>query len=165
MRKVHQTAIAPAFAIRYWGVVGVVLVAPMLLIATTVAGRNGSPLAALATPWVLVVTVAALLAWRWNAHRLEITADAVIERRHPLIWYVQRRTFDEITEVVMCPSDRRGLEHGESSLLLRCTRPERDLVIAPANADQFLNDLNAADPAFERYRGKVIRRGGARATG
>lgn len=164
MRKVHQTALTQAFAFRYWGVVGVVLVTPMLLIAASAAGRDVSPLAALATPWVLAVGTAALLLWRWRSHRLEVTTDAVIERRHPLIWYRRQRAFDEITEVVTCPPERRGLEHGESSLLLRCTRPERDLVIAPANANQFLDDLVAADPALTRYRGKVVRRNGTRAT-
>ena len=158
MGKVHQTAITQAFAIRYWGVVGFVLVTPMLLIAAGAAARNQSPLAALAAPWVLAVGAAALLKWRWNSHRLEVSSDAVIERRHPLIWYERRRAFDEITEAVTCPPERRGVEHGESSLLLRCTRPERDLVVAPANADQFLDDLAAADPTMERYRGKVVRR-------
>jgi hypothetical protein len=138
-----------AFAFRYWGVVGVVLVTPMLLIAASAAG-DVSRLAALATPWVLAVGTAALLPLRWRSHRLEVTADAVIEGRHRLIWYQRRRAFDEITEVVTCPPERRGLEYGESSLLLRCTRPDRDLVIAPANANQFLDDLVAADPTLTR---------------
>lgn len=159
MRKVHQTAITGVFAFRYWGVVGFMLAIPLLLIALSAAGQGQSPLAALAAPWVVAVCLVALLAWRWRAHRLEITDEAVIERRHPLIWYVRRRALDEITEVVTCPPERRGLEHGQTSLLVRCTRPERDMVIAPANPDQFLDDLMAVDPSMERYRGKVIRRG------
>lgn len=158
MRHIHQTQVAPAFTIRYWTVVAVVLGVPIVLIAATEASRNGSPLAALALPWMLIVAVAGLIAWRWSAHRIEVTDDAVTEHFHPLIWYRRRRSLEEITEVVTCPPERRGLEHGESALLMRCKRPERDLVVAPANARQFLDDLRAADPSFERYLGRIVRR-------
>jgi hypothetical protein len=41
---------------------------------------------------------------------------------------------------------------------VRCDRPQRDLVVTPANPRQFLDDLGTADPSFERYRGRIIRR-------
>jgi hypothetical protein len=161
MRRVHQTQFTQRFVLRYWGVVAALLGGSGVLIAATAASTGESPLGALALPWIVGVGVVALLVWRWSAHKLEVTGDAIIERRHPLIWYTRRRTLEEITEVVWCPPERRGLEHGEASLLLRCTRPERDMVIAPANADQFLDDLAAADPTLQRYRGKVVRRAAA----
>jgi len=158
MRHIHRTHLARAFTIRYWTVVTVVLGVPIVLIAAMEASRNGSPLAALMLPWMLVVGVAALVAWRWSAHRIEVTDDAVTERCHPLVWYRRRRSLDEITEVIPCPPERRRLEHGESALLVRCDRPQRDLVVTPANPRQFLDDLSAVDPSFERYRGRIIRR-------
>lgn len=159
MRLVHQTHLSSTFALRYWSALAVVLGVPIVLISAIEAGRDGSPLAGLALPWMLVVAVAGLIAWRWSAHRIEVTEQAVTERCHPLILYQRRRGIDEITEVVVCPPERRGVEHGESALLLRCRRPERDLVVSPANPEQFLDDLRAADPSFERYRGRVVRRG------
>jgi hypothetical protein len=159
MRLIHQTHLSSQFTIRYWSVVAVVLGVPIVLIAAIEAGRGGSPLAGLALPWMLVVAVAGLIAWRWSAHRIEITEDAVTERCHPLVLYQRRRGLDEIAEVATCPPERRGLEHDASALLLRCARPHRDLVVAPANPQQFLDDLRAADPSFERYRGRIVRRG------
>jgi len=107
---------------------------------------------------MLVIGVAGLIAWRWSAHRIEVTTDAVTERCHPLILYPRQRRLDEIAEVVPCPPERRRLEHGPSALLLRCDQPHRDLVLTPANPQQFLDDLRAADPSFERYRGRIVRR-------
>jgi hypothetical protein len=159
LRLVHQTHLSWTFTLRYWAAVAAVLGVPIVLIAAIEAGRDGSPLAGLALPWMLVVAVAGLIAWRWSAHRIEVTEHAVIERCHPLIVYQRRRGIDEIAEVVVCPPERRGVEHDQSALLLRCRRPERDLVIAPANPQQFLDDLRAVDTSFERYRGRVIRRG------
>lgn len=163
MRHTHQTQLSRTFTIRYWAVVAVMLGGPLALIAALAAGAGSSPLGALVVPWVIAVGVAGLLAWRWSAHRLEVTTDAVVERRHPLIWYQRRRTFDEIVEVTACPPERRGVEHGESALLLRCEKSQRDLVVCPANTEQFLDDVHAADPTLERYRGRVVRRSDARA--
>ena len=158
MRLVHQTHVSSAFTVRYWAVVGATLGVPIVLIAAIEAGREGGPMAGLALPGMLVVAVAGLISWRWSAQRVEGTGQAGTERRHPPLLHQPRRRFHQITEVVACPPERRGLEHGESALLLRCQRPERDLVIAPANPRQFLDDLCAADPSFERYRGRLARR-------
>lgn len=157
MRRTHETDLAPPFAVRYWAAVVAVVGLPLLAIAAIAAGAGASPLSAIALPWVVAVGAGALVAWRWRTHQLEVTDDAVVERRHPLVLFTRRRAFDEITEVAPCPADRRGLEHRESALLVACTLPERDLVVAPANPQQFLDDLAAADPELTRYRGRLVR--------
>ncbi len=157
MRRTHETRRAPRFTLAYWAVIVAVLGLPTALLAAQAVATGTSPLAALALPSVIVVGVFALLLWRWNAHQLEVTDAAVIERRHPLLVYVRRRRLDEIVEVVECPADRRGVEHGPGALLLRCERPERDLVLAPANTEQFLEDLATVNDRFAQYRGRIAR--------
>lgn len=157
MRRLHTTQLARPFVVRYWTAVGLVLALPLLLIAATVAGSGGSPLNAIALPWIVAVGAAALVMWRWRAHRIEITDDAVIERHHPLLLYQRRRDLAEITEVGPCPPERRGVAETDASLLLRCRRPNRDLAVTPANPDQLLDDLAAVDPRLRRFRGRVVR--------
>lgn len=157
MRRTHQVDHAPRFTARYWAVVVAVLGVPMVAIAVLAASAGQSPLATIALPWVVAVGVGASIAWRWRAHRLEVTDDSVVERRHPLVLYTRRRDLDEIVDVAPCPADRLGVEHPPSALLLRCSAAERDLVVSPANPQQFLDDLSAADPTLTRYRTRVAR--------
>lgn len=157
MRRIHQTRKARGFTVVYWAVFFAVVGVPMAFMAAFANATGGFALLSLALPSMVAVLAFALLLWRWRAHQVEVTDDAVIERRNPLLVYTRRRGFDEIVEVGDCPPDRRGVEHGEGALLLRCRRRERDLVVEPVNAEQFLDDLIDADPTFARYRGRVTR--------
>lgn len=157
MRRIHHVNHPRAFARRYWGVVALVLIPPILIsLAMGLRDATGLQLA-VAIPVVVSIVVASLLRWRWSTHHLEVTDTAIVERRHPILVYRRVRRLDEVSEVVPCPPERRALEHGETALLLRCAQAHRDLVVGPEDPQQFLDDLQAAEPRFTRYRGRLIR--------
>lgn len=157
MRRIHHVNHSRAFTLRYWSVVALVLIPPML-ISLVIGFREDTGLQlALAIPVVVSIVVTSLLRWRWSTHHLEVTDTAVVERRHPILVYRRVRRIDEITEVMPCPPERLGLEHGETALLLRCVQSHRDLVVGPRDPNQFLDDLQAVEPRFARYRGRLMR--------
>lgn len=157
MRRIHRVNHPRTFARRYWGAVALVLIPP-ILVSLVIGLRDATGLQlAVAIPVVVSIVVASLLRWRWSTHHLEVTDTVVVERRHPILVYQRMRRIEEITEVVPCPPERRGLEHGETALLLRCAQAHRDLVVGPEDPQQFLDDLQTAEPRFARYRGRLVR--------
>lgn len=160
MRRIHAARHARPFTLRYWGTVALVLAVPTAISLRAGIDRDLGVQLAVVVPLAVSILVVGLLWWRWSTHHLEITGDAVVERRHPVLMYRRTRWFDEIVEVGPAPADRRGLEHDKGALLLACDHSRRDLVVMPENPVQFLDDLQAVDPRFARYRGRAVRGNG-----
>lgn len=157
MRRIHAARHARPFTQRYWGFIALVLTVPTLISLRAGMQEDVGLQLSVAIPLGVSILVLALLWWRWSTHHIEVTDDAVIERRHPVLVYRRTRRLDEIVEVAPAPPERRELEHDDGALLLRCDQPHRDLVIMPENPVQFLDDLQAVDPRFARYRGRLVR--------
>lgn len=157
MRRIHAARHSRAFTQRYWGVVALVLAVPTAISLRAGIEQDIGFQLSVAVPLGVSILVLALLWWRWSTHHMEVTDDAVVERRHPVLFYRRTRRLDEITEVTAAPPERREVEHDEGALLLRCDEPRRDLVLMPENPVQFLDDLQAVDPRLARYRGRLVR--------